>query len=193
MSSLMQVLMNTLGPSAVRQVSSRINADEGATQRAISAAIPLLIGALSKKTNTPEGAQDLDRALEKDHDGSVLNNVNGSLDDPKLNEDGEAIMQHIAGDRRHAIEKGVSKASGIDTSSSSKVLNLLAPLVMGQLGKQKRTQGLGAQGIAGLLDSEHQEAKGTLGGLMDLLDTNDDGSVTDDVSNIQSKLGKLFG
>lgn len=192
MPTLVQVLLNTLGPTAMHQVSTRLNADEGATQRAIGAAIPLLISALGKNASTPEGAQALTRALEKDHDGSVLKSLTTSLNDPALTSNGSAIMKHVLGERRQTVEKGLSAASGLDADSAAKLLDMLAPLVMGQLGQQKHAQGLDADAIAKLLGGERKEAKGLLGGLFDIIDTDDDGSIVDDVLNIGSRLGKLF-
>ncbi|MEZ4635635.1 MAG: hypothetical protein R2856_11845 [Caldilineaceae bacterium] len=64
---------------------------------------------------------------------------------------------------------------------------------MGQLGQQKRAGGLNADDIADLLGGERREAKGLLGGLFDIIDADDDGSIVDDVLNMGSKLGKMFG
>ncbi|MEZ4635634.1 MAG: DUF937 domain-containing protein [Caldilineaceae bacterium] len=61
MPTLVQVLLNTLGPTAMHEVSTRLNADEGATQRAVSAAIPLIISALGKNASTSEGASTQSR------------------------------------------------------------------------------------------------------------------------------------
>lgn len=192
MPTLVQTLLNTLGPTAMHQVSTRLNADEGATQRAIGAAIPLIISALGKNAASAEGAQALDRALANKHDGAVLRNVADALTNPTLANDGAAILGHVLGDKRQSVEKGLSAASGIDAASAAQLLDMLAPLVMGQLGQQKRAQGLDAEGIAGLLGGERQEAKGLLGGLMDIIDTDNDGSIVDDVLNMGSKLGKMF-
>ncbi|MCB0113845.1 MAG: DUF937 domain-containing protein [Caldilineaceae bacterium] len=193
MPTLVQVLLNTLGPTAMHEVSTRLNADEGATQRAVSAAIPLIISALGKNASTSEGAQALSHALEKNHDGSVLRNVNDALANPAVAADGAAILRHVLGDKRQSVEKGLSAASGIDAASAAQLLNLLAPLVMGQLGQQKRAGGLNADDIADLLGGERREAKGLLGGLFDIIDADDDGSIVDDVLNMGSKLGKMFG
>lgn len=192
MPTLVQVLLGTLGPTALHQVSNRLKADDGATQRAIGAAIPLIISALGKNAATPEGAQALNRALETKHDGSILRNVDNALANPALAGDGAAILKHVLGDKRQSVEKGLSAASGIDAASAAQLLDMLAPLVMGQVGLQKRAQGLDADGIAGLLSGERTEAKGLLGRLTDIIDTDDDGSIVDDVLNMGSKLGKLF-
>lgn len=192
MPTLVQVLLNTLGPTALNQVSSRLNADEGATQRAIGAAIPLLVSALGKNVSTADGAQALSRALETKHDGRILNDVENALANPALAGEGAAILRHVLGNKRQSVERGLGAASGIDAGAAAQLLDMLAPLVMAQLGQQKRTQKLDADGIASLLGGERTQAKGLLGGLMDIVDADDDGSIVDDVLNMGSKLGKLF-
>ena len=55
-----------------RDIAQRIGADRQQTQTAIGAALPALLTGLNRNTNAAGGAQNLDRALEKDHDGSLL-------------------------------------------------------------------------------------------------------------------------
>ena len=110
--------------------------------------------------------------------------------------DGAGILGHLLGGRQSAVEQGVSKASGLDSAQAGKLLASLAPIVMGALGKMKREKGLDATGLAGMLDTERQDLEARLpqkpagGGLMDMLDSDDDGSIIDDLARIG---GSLFG
>ncbi|KPJ95969.1 MAG: hypothetical protein AMS18_01945, partial [Gemmatimonas sp. SG8_17] len=136
------------------------------------------------------------RALSK-HDGGVLDNLGGFLDSPDV-DDGNGILGHLLGGRRNAVETGVSKASGVDLSMVTKLLPILAPIVMGALGRQKRQQNLDAGGLSSMLGSERKQmeqsspAAGILG---QLLDEDGDGSIADDIAGKLGKglLGGLFG
>jgi hypothetical protein len=70
---------------------------------------------------------------------------------------------------------------------------MLAPLVMGALGRAKRENSLDAGGLSTLLTGEQEHLKesapGVMGALSRFLDQNNDGSVMDDVSGL---LGKAF-
>ena len=79
MTDILSSLLGQLGPSAVQQISQQLGAPPGATQSAIQAALPTLLTALANNARTPQGAQALGSALERDHDGSVLNNLSGFL------------------------------------------------------------------------------------------------------------------
>jgi hypothetical protein len=71
---------------------------------------------------------------------------------------------------------------------------LLAPLVLGALGKAKRQDGLDAAGVASMLGAEAEEAgsriPGGLGWILQMLDRNKSGSVMDEAAGM---LGKFFG
>ncbi len=194
MSSLAGTLMQMLGDQGMRQISQQLGADERNTQKAVTAALPMLISALGKNAASPEGAEALARALEKDHDGRVLENVTQVLGDRAVQEDGQAILRHVLGEKQGLVAKGLGSSTGLDAGSAGQLLAMLAPLVMGGLGKTQREKGLDARGIAQLLGQERRQADSQLGGLAKLLDMDGDGDITDDILNLGSKLlGGLFG
>ena len=190
MAGLFDVLSARLGDDAARQLGARLGADSGTTGSAITAALPLLVGALAKNASTPDGAQQLHDALARDHDGSALDRP--PADQPSG--DGDAILRHVLGTRRDLAERGISQASGLDLAKVGPLLTMLAPLVMGALGRQRRDGGLGPGDLASMLGGERDRigaaAPGMLGTRAQLLDRDRDGSIADDVGGM---LGGLFG
>ena len=79
MSGLLDLLAGQLGGGTTQQISQQLGANPQQVQTAMQAAIPALVGALAKNAQTPQGAQSLASALERDHDGSVLDNIGGLL------------------------------------------------------------------------------------------------------------------
>jgi hypothetical protein len=193
MSSLLDTLSAHLDDRALQQLSSRLGTDQGATSKAIAAAVPLLLGGLAQNATQPDGAQRLNDAIARDHDGSVLNDVPGTLQSAPLS-GGEAILGHVLGDRRGLAEQAVARASGLDVAKAGPLLAALAPVVLGALGRVRQDRGLDANGLAGLLGGEREaldaSAPGVMGVVNRLLDRNHDGSVLDDVGGM---LGGLFG
>jgi len=193
MPSILDTLSARLDERALSQFSTRLGTDEGSTSKAIAAAVPLLLGALARNASEGDGAQRLHQALQRDHDGSVLDNSAAITDDARLS-DGDAILGHILGDRRSIAEQGVSRASGLDLSKVGPLLAMLAPLVMGALGRTTTQRGLDPTGLGKALGEERDElgarAPGVLGTIGRLLDRDNDGSVLDDVGGL---LGGLFG
>ena len=76
--SLLEVLAQNIDGQKLQQISQAIGAEPTQTKSAMSAALPMLVGALAKNANTPQGAEALAGALDRDHDGSILDNL-GSL------------------------------------------------------------------------------------------------------------------
>ncbi|WP_457654053.1 DUF937 domain-containing protein [Rhodocaloribacter sp.] len=111
--------------------------------------------------------------------------------------DGEGILRHVFGERRAVVEQAVSRAGGLDASMVGRLLPLLAPLVMGALGKVKREQNLDPEGLVSMLGQERATIESqtpALGGLLGLLDADDDGDVKDDLLKLGgSMLGSFFG
>ena len=198
MSDLLALLNQQIDSKAVSQLSNQIGADSQSTSKAISSALPLLVSALAKNTQGGgTNASALLGALDRDHDGSILDDVVGFLGQGKTSP-GEAILGHVLGGRTGNAAQGVSRMSGLDSGKVMQLLALLAPVVMGALGKVKRQQDLGPDGLAGLLQSERKtvqrQAPEGASMLEQLLDADGDGSIGDDVARLgASMLGNLFG
>ncbi|MDQ6611566.1 MAG: DUF937 domain-containing protein, partial [Gemmatimonadota bacterium] len=157
----------------------------------VNAALPVLIGALARNASTPNGATALNDALSE-HDGSALDNVASVVNNPDSH-DGGGILAHILGNRSPMVANGIGQATGINVSQATSLLSMLAPLVMGALGKAQRGGNLDSGALASMLGREHQTngaSTGALGGLMSMLDSNHDGSIADDVMGMA---GKFFG
>lgn len=195
MSTLLESVLSQLGGGRAQAIGEQLGTDPARTQTALAAAVPMLLGALSRNASTPDGAAALSGALARDHDGSVLDNLGGFLQTFQGGS-GDGILGHVLGAKRPAVESSLSKASGLDASSVSKLLALVAPVVMGALGRAQRNQGLNADSLAALLSHEKQAATAAapgLQGFMKLLDTDGDGDVMDDVAKGIGALGKFFG
>lgn len=194
MTDILSTLMGQLGPSAVQQISQQLGAPPGATQSAIQAALPTLLTALANNAQTPQGAQALGSALQRDHDGSVLNDLGGFLSGPTAATAGAAILGHVLGQRQAPVAKSLGGATGLDASQSTQLLAMLAPLVMGALGQHQRQQGLDAGGLARALAGARPQAaqqSPAMGMLNQLLDADGDGSALDEIA--EKGLGMLSG
>ena len=198
MASLMEMIGSQIGGSVLKQIAGKLGSNEKSTGTAVSAALPVLLGALSRNANKPDGAQALSNALSRDHDGSILENLSGFLNQGKATskrDDGDGILRHLLGSRRSQIEGSVAKTSGLDAASSNKLMAMLAPVLMGAVGKQKREQNLDAGALAQLLSREHRavEAKEPkqAGLVSRLLDQDNDGDV--DLGDIAKAGLSVFG
>lgn len=109
-----------------------------------------------------------------------------------LLEQGGAILGHIFGGRQSGVASQVGKSAGIDAGTAARLLMMLAPIVMGYLGRLNRREGLDSGGLASVLGGAHSEAQqSSIGGILgSILDADHDGSVIDDLGGL---LGGLLG
>ena len=197
MSDMNELINQALSAGTIQQISQSIGADQKATETAISGALPVLLNALTRNAGSSSGAASLLGALDRNHDGSILDGL-GSLLGGASSSPGDAILGHILGGRRGNVEHGLGRMSGLDAASIAKLLAILAPIVMGVLGRAKKQQGWDASGLAEALGSEQRSAQKAAPDAMkvfsDLLDTDGDGQVMDNVAEIgTSLLGTFLG
>ena len=209
MFSLQDLLGSEQGDQAVDQISRNVGADTSLVNTAIQAALPALINGLANNASSPQGAESLNAALEQDHDGSVLDNLSslagaifggGQTAAPPPAMNGGGILGHIFGGNQDAVAQDVSQKSGISSSQVIQILMFLAPIVMGYLGRQKQQQGVGADGLGGLLggllggqpqSSPQVQPQSSGNSVLDMatnmLDSDHDGSVVDDLASMATK------
>jgi hypothetical protein len=197
MSSIIELLMDQLGGENLGKISRQVGAREEDTAKEMPEILGLLTDALARNSSRQDGAQALSNALAKDHDGSILDNLPDFIDNFQAGP-GDGILRHVLGDKRGAIEERLSQKSSLDLGSITKLLTMAAPLVMGFLGRSQKKDGLDVGALAGLLGAEREQARRvapqSTGLLGQLLDTDGDGDITDDVVKIGGGLlSKLFG
>ena len=95
--SLLDMLQSQLAGEPASQLGKQLGTDQTATQKAIGAALPALMAALAGNAARKEGASALANALEKDHDGGILDDLSGFLGKQDTR-DGEGILKHALGD-----------------------------------------------------------------------------------------------
>ncbi|MGH9818940.1 MAG: DUF937 domain-containing protein [Pyrinomonadaceae bacterium] len=201
MFSLQDLLGQDQGNAAVNQISQEVGADPSAVTSAIQAALPTLLSGLASNASTPDGAQSLNTALDQHHDGSILDNLGslgsmifggGQAAPASPQADAGGILGHILGNSQGQVAQQVSNQSGLGMGQVAQIMMFLAPIVMGYLGRQKQQQGVGAEGLSGLLGGllgGGQTQQASAGGLLSnlassVLDKNHDGSAVDDIASM---------
>lgn len=176
MASMLDDLMRTIGPRMTEELSQRLETDPGATRAAIEASIPVLLAALARNASNPTGASALEGAIERDHDGSLLDDLSGFLANPER-ADGGGILRHVFGTHQPAVERGIAAKSGLDVQKIARIFQIAAPLVLAYLSRRRQAQTQAAPvdsspggGLGDILAREMGEMmSGRGGGLGDIL------------------------
>ena len=189
MASILDFLDTDTGKDFIQKSSDEVNESPEKVKSVLGMALPMIMGAIKKNTNSPEGAEKLNSELAKEkHNGSILDKFGGGGLSGILGE-GSGILDHVLGGSQSKVASAVSSATGMDASKVGKILKMAAPVIMGILGKQKRKDNVqGSEGITDLVgsvmgsNSSHDQSM-----LETFLDADKDGNIANDVA------GKIFG
>ena len=150
-SDVLGSLMGQLGGGGIEEIGRSVGLSGGDVTNVLAGALPAIMVGLTRNASSSSGAAGLLGALDRDHDGSVLDDVMGYLGGGGNLAAGAGILGHVLGGRQPNVERAVSNSSGVDMASVTKILAMVAPLIMGALGKAKRQQGFDASGLAAAL------------------------------------------
>jgi hypothetical protein len=189
--------MGQMGGGGISEIARSVGLDSGDVTNVLSGAVPAIMAGLTRNSASSDGLAGLAGALDRDHDGSILDDVMGYLGGGGNLADGAGILGHVLGGRQSTVESAVSRSSGVDIASVGKIMAMVAPLIMGALGKAKRQQGFDAGGLAEMLGQQERVARQASPSAVDMfsrmLDSDGDGDPMDDIVEMGSGLlGGLF-
>lgn len=188
MTSLTQGLAAQLSGAPVQQIAQQLGIPPEQAQSAVSAALPLLMGALGRNASQPQGAQALHAALQ-DHAGGDITSVLGSVLGGAMGGAGGGqgddtlgrMLGHIFGGQQTQATQGLGQATGLGNDQTQMLLRILAPIVLAYLanhmfrggqdsgGAPAVAQDSGPQGLGDVLGREVEQIgqqQGGLGGLL---------------------------
>ncbi len=197
MSGILDLLSGPMGQQIISSVAGSTGQDSSKTSSVLSMGIPVLMKAMQRNASTPEGAEGLMGALSK-HSG-LLDNLGGLLGggiDQETQQDGGKILNHVLGDKMGGVANVIGAKTGVDAGSVGNILQSVAPLLLGFLGKQTQENGVSDAGgltsmLGGLLGGGSSNEEQSF--LEKILDADGDGSVIDDVAGMFTKGGNNGG
>lgn len=185
----------------VEQISNQFGIrDKEQAESAVEGGFTTLLNAIAKNVATPSGAEGLAGALERDHDGSIIDDIAGFLGGSRQPENtsmlnGAGILKHLLGNNQSQVVEMLGKATGLHKSQAGQMLMSLAPVVMGMLGRQKRMNNLDQTSLADLVtrgtENFNRQSPTNTSLITKMLDQDGDGSAMDEILNFGAKA--LFG
>jgi len=108
---------------------------------------------MTKNTQTPEGADGLLSALDRDHDGSIFDDIIGFFGDDKNENAGAGILSHVLGNNQEPVAESLGAKTGMSSGQIMQMMKYAAPMVLGMLGKQRKDNpsAMSSSGIGSIL------------------------------------------
>ncbi len=128
--NLLSMLTGSLASdSSVNALSEKSGVSSSVVSGVVSAALPMLLSALTKNASSEDGAKSLLGALSQHTDTSSMAAQLSGADAA----DGSAIIGHILGQKTGKTVKSISKKTGASTDQVTSLLDNLAPAMMSGL------------------------------------------------------------
>lgn len=163
MGNLLDDFMGSMGSQVTSQLSSQLGIDKNTAGAIVPQVLPMILGGLKKQKDNYGGAERVDHILNKYGSSSVLDDIGGLFSQKAQDSNPDPALGGLLGDAGVQASNLFGKQFNLDGNTASKIIPMLAPVVLGFLTK-KRDSGEGSSGIASLLDQDG------------------DGSVLDDVA-----------
>lgn len=145
--SLIDLITGNAGNQVATQAENKFGISKNQIIALLAVASPLVISYLRKKSQEdPNEAEALNNALDRDHDGSILDNPSQI---EARQQEGGSILDHIFGGQKATVENQLSQNTGISMDKIGPILAMLAPVIMGYIGKQKQSNGITSGGGLG--------------------------------------------
>ena len=166
--NIIGLLKDQLSDNLLGKIAGFLGENKSGVTAAVGSTLPSLLLGLMKKGTEAGGAEDLLRTLQEGkHDGGILDNLGsvlgGGSATTNLLSSGKGLLGSILGDKTGGLGDLIASASGISKNAGSSLLGILAPIVMGFLGKILRSQGgFNAKGLMDLLLGQKDFVKAAL-------------------------------
>lgn len=146
--NLIDLLTGNSSNQVAEQAENKFGISKNQIIALLAVAAPLVISYLRNKSQDANEAEALNKALDKDHDGSILDNPSQAIE---RESEGNSILDHIFGSNKTNVENQLSANTGISMDKIGPILAMLAPVIMGYIGKEKQQNNVGAGGLGDLL------------------------------------------
>ncbi|HQC06276.1 MAG TPA: DUF937 domain-containing protein [Kaistella chaponensis] len=160
--SLIDLITGNAGNQVATDAENKFGISKNQVIALLAVAAPLVISYLRKKSQENSSEADaLNNALDKDHDGSILNNPSQAVE---RQAEGNSILSHIFGGEKANVENQLSQNTGISMDKIGPILAMLAPIIMGYIGKEKQSNGVTSGGglgdlLGGILGNAQNQAQ----------------------------------
>ena len=154
--SIVDLVQQHLGAQEVQTISQELGVDPAATQNAIQAAVPMIVGGMAGTASQPGGESTI-QSLLGSHAG-VLGSL-GSLIGAGAPADGGGLLGQVLGQHQQTVQQGVQQASGLGPDQTRKLLMILGPIVLAALARH-HAQATAQNQVTG------QTTDGSLGGTL---------------------------
>jgi hypothetical protein len=152
--NIMSLVLQYFGPVILNKIAGSVGINSTLAQKAIAAAAPAILASILGKTNQSGGAKILADTIGKQDPGLLgrLGEIIGTGKQATVVEQGTSALSSILGNSAlGSLAGALSKQAGLGIGASNTLLGLVTPAILGTLGREQKSAGLDAAGLATML------------------------------------------
>ncbi len=153
MPSVFETVMSLMTQGdTINKLGALLGAEPDQTTDLVKLATPAIIGSLADRAAEPAGIDAIGGALDR-LDGSIVDDVGTFFEqgDPTI---GAGLLDSVLGRHQHGLGEALTSQSGAPESTIARLLPMLAPVILGALGRRRDGEKLDATGVTSLLVGE---------------------------------------
>jgi len=174
MNILNTILEAGLNENVLNSISSKTGIDSSSIQSVISELAPQLLNGAKQNLSGEADSSSLINMISNTNLDDIANNPEAIDNMDNSNMMGEIFSS--LDENEEDVANAISQKSGIDASSISSLLPMIAPLVMGALNKQTNLSGTDTSNTGDITSM-----------LTNFIDQDNDGSIADDLAGFAKK------
>lgn len=169
--SLITELFNTLDKRSLGGIANALGESDQSVSRGMQASIGTVVGGLASRSQDSTFLRSLlDLAPSGMGDVSWSSLAGGLANHSPLISAGQRIISKLFGNSEGAITRALGSGTGLQPSSTSSLMAMAAPMVLGFLGRRVHDDGLSIGGLGSLLQREIPAVRAVVpAGVSDLL------------------------
>jgi len=154
--NILSLIQSQLSSQTIGQISNAVGEGQEQTKSALSTAFPALLGSLVGKANaSPSGLGEIFNTVKQGQlQGGWTDAIGQAISGGPPPAARQSLLSSILGSKLGPVADFIASRCGIRGASATSLLGMAAPLLMGTLGKQVSSQGLGEAGLGQLLASQ---------------------------------------
>ncbi len=180
MAELLNNVVNN--PEIVDSIANKLGIEASDTESVIAYLAPILMGAIKQNFQSNRNSTDLLNQIQDSQFSDIIDSPKKAVEKDNLTDIGNTILKELTGSKDNSLKMAshVQKETGISDIIIKKILPMIAPFVIGSLGKK-------AAPSINQNQSNNSTDSGLENILISMIDKDHDGSIVDDMMKMAMK------
>jgi hypothetical protein len=154
MTHFIQHFMAEIGTQAAEHSADVLGIDRLLVLEVLPQVVPILLCGLKRQKDAHGGMDRIDHILNKYGRDHIFENLPAFLTQRACDQSVTSSLGGLLGNSGLEVDRMLSLKYKLDNNVASRIIPMLAPVVLGYLSRERRQSGIGLSGISAILDRE---------------------------------------